>query len=260
MSLGLIGKKVGMTHVFDKEGNSVPVTVVDVTGNEVAQIKSSEGPDGYSAAQIAFDDQKEQRMSKAALGHLAKTGNGPKRLLQEFRFASDEGLPQPGQKLSHRLFQAGQYVDVIGVTKGKGFQGVYKKYSFGGLRASHGSMMHRRTGAIGAGSTPGRVWKNQKMPGRHGGFTRTVQNLVVVETRKQSFGEGDLAEERELLFIRGNFPGAKGSYITIRPALKKVAPDPLPEEEEAAPVEETAPTEEAASAAPAAEEAAAASE
>lgn len=244
MSLGLIGKKVGMTHVFDDDGNSIPVTVVDVTGNQVVQVKRSDGADGYSAAQVAFDEQKEQRLNKAKIGHLSKNGADNKRVIQEFRFESDETLPEAGKKLSHRLFQKDQYVDVIGTTKGKGFQGVYRRYGFGGLRATHGSMMHRRTGAIGAGSTPGRVWKNQKMPGRMGGRSRTIQNLIIVDTRKELVGSEGQEEEREFVLIRGNFPGNKGSYVTIRPAIKKVAPEPLPEEEEIVAeevVEETAP-------------------
>jgi len=242
MSLGLLGKKVGMTHVYNEEGAAVPVTVVDVSGNEVLQVKSKES-DGYDAVQVGFDAQKEQRINKPAAGHFKKHGaSEPKRLVKEFRYNNssqgEEGaeLPESGKALNHRIFQKGQYVDVVGTTKGKGFQGVYRKYNFGGLRASHGSMMHRRPGAIGAGSTPARVWKNQKMPGQQGGYQRTVQNLEIVETRNETEEGEDLA--KEYLLIRGNFPGAKGSYVMIRPAKKKVAPEPLPEEEPIQEVEE----------------------
>jgi len=211
MSLGLLGKKVGMTRVFDKDaGVMIPVTVVDVTGNEFLQKKTSE-TDGYSAVQVAYGEQKEQRLNKAKQGHFKKHDTSAKKLVKEFRFESDAELPNteeahPGAA----LFEEGQTVDVIGTTKGKGFQGVVKRYNFAGQPDSHGHMMHRRPGGIGAGTWPGRVWKNKKMPGRHGVYRRTVQNLKVVQVRP----------EDGVVLISGAVPGHKGGYVTVRPAIK----------------------------------------
>jgi len=209
MSLGLLGKKLGMTRIFDQAaGSMIPVTVIDVAGNTVLQVKSAE-KDGYSAVQIGYDDQKEQRVSKPALGHFKKAGSAPKRFVQEFRLAADQAAPEshPGVE----LFTAGQWIDVIGTSKGRGFTGAVKRWGFGGLKMTHGSMMHRRTGAIGCRSTPGRVWKNQKMPGHYGDERITVQNLKVVAVRP----------EDGVILVSGAVPGAKGGYITIRPSKKK---------------------------------------
>ena len=214
MSLGLLGKKVGMTRVFDKEeGIMIPVTVIDVTDNAFLQLKKSD-TDGYSAVQVGYDDQKEHRVNAPDLARFKKSKSNPKRFVKEFRFKSDDDLPNteeahPGAE----LFEAGQYVDVIGTTKGKGFQGVVKRYHFSGQPDAHGHMMHRRTGAIGAGSTPGRVWKNQKMPGRHGNYKRTTQSLKIVQVR---------AEDNAVL-IAGSLPGFNGQYVVIKPSLKKTA-------------------------------------
>ena len=209
MSLGLLGKKIGMTRLFDQQaGSMIPVTVIDVSGNTVLQVKTAE-KDGYSAVQIGFDDQKEQRVSKPDLGRFKKAGSTPKRFVKEFRF--NEAAPETHPGLD--LLSAGQWVDVIGTNKGKGFQGAVKRHGFGGLKMTHGSMMHRRTGAIGCRSTPGRVWKNQKMPGHMGDVPRTTQNLKVVAVRP----------EDGVILISGAVPGAKGSYVTIRPAKKKTA-------------------------------------
>lgn len=152
-------------------------------------------------------------MSKPLLGHFKKAGVAPKRVLKEFRVTADEQLPAADAALGPELFEAGQYVDVIGVTKGKGFQGVVKRYGFQGQPATHGSMMHRRTGAIGCRSTPGLVWKNQKLPGHDGVRRRTIQNLQVVQARP----------EDGVLLIRGAIPGAPGSYVVVRPSKKKSA-------------------------------------
>lgn len=189
----------------------IAVTVVDVSGNEFVQTRTTE-KDGYSAIQVGFDDQKEHRLTGAAKGHLDKAGVAPKKKLLEFRFEEGEELPNteeahPGAG----LFEDGAWVDIIGTTKGKGFQGVMRRYNFQGQPAAHGHMMHRRTGAIGAGSTPGRVWKGQKMPGRHGDYRRTTQNLKVVQSRPDD----------NVVLISGAVPGSKGSYVVIRPALKK---------------------------------------
>ena len=211
MSLGLLGKKIGMTRLFDQQaGSMIPVTVIDVSGNTVLQVKTAE-KDGYSAVQIGFDDQKEQRVSKPDLGRFKKAGSTPKRFVQEFRFANGEAAPETTPGLD--LLSAGQWVDVIGTNKGKGFQGAVKRHGFGGLKMTHGSMMHRRTGAIGCRSTPGRVWKNQKMPGHMGDVKITVQNLKVVAVRP----------EDGVILVSGAIPGAKGSYVTVRPAKKKSA-------------------------------------
>jgi large subunit ribosomal protein L3 len=211
MSLGLLGKKIGMTRLFDQQaGTMIPVTVIDVSGNTILQTKTPE-TDGYSAVQVGFGDQKEQRVSKPDLGRFKKAGSSPKRFIQEFRFEAGTALPEAHTGME--TFVAGQWVDVIGNTKGKGFQGAMKRYGFGGLKQSHGSMMHRRTGSIGAGSTPGRVWKNQQMPGHMGTNRTTVQNLKVVAVRP----------EDGVILVSGAVPGTKGSYVTVRPAKKKTA-------------------------------------
>ena len=211
MSLGLLGKKIGMTRVFDQEaGSMIPVTVVDVSGNVILQRKTAE-TDGYDAVQVGYGEQKEQRVNQPAMGHVKKHGSAPKRFIREFRFEDGEEIPEehPGAA----LFEAGQFVDVIGTTKGKGFQGAVKRWGFGGLKETHGSMMHRRTGAIAAGSTPGRVWKNQKMPGHQGHVRRTTQNLKVVQVRP----------EDGVILISGAVPGPNGGYIVVNPAVKRKA-------------------------------------
>lgn len=211
MSLGLLGKKVGMTRVFDQEaGIMIPVTVIDVAGNEFLQVKTTE-TDGYSAVQVGYDAQKENRLNAPTKGHFKKHNASAKKLIKEFRFTSDADLPNTEE--AHpgvAVFEDGQTVDVIGTTKGKGFQGVVKRYNFSGQPDTHGHMMHRRPGGIGAGTWPGRVWKNKKMPGRHGQYRRTVQNLKVVQVRA----------EDNVILISGAVPGHKGGYVVIRPAVK----------------------------------------
>ena len=195
MALGLIGKKVGMTRLFDQEsGAMVPVTVIDVKGNTFAQIKT-EDKDGY----------------KPQAGHFKKLGIQPTKLLKEFRVEASELPAEGAEDPGVDLFSAGQWVDVIGTSKGKGFQGAMRRHNFHGSPAAHGSMMHRRTGGVGGCSTPGRVWKNQKMPGQMGNAKRTVQNLKVVAVRP----------EDNVILISGAVPGARGSYLVIRPAKKK---------------------------------------
>ena len=212
MSIGLIGKKLGMTRIFTEDGEAIAVTVIDVSDNVFVQKKTQE-KDGYTAVQVAFDDQKESRLNQPDAGHFKSHGTKAKRFVREFRLESDEQLPEidhPGLD----LFEEGQWVDIIGTSKGKGFQGVMRRYNFQGQRMTHGSMMHRRPGAIAAGSTPGRVWKNQKMPGQHGNFHKTIQNLKIVRKRP----------EDNVLLISGAVPGAKGGYVIIRPAKKKEGP------------------------------------
>jgi large subunit ribosomal protein L3 len=208
MTLGLLGKKLGMTRVYNDKGVSTPVTVIAAAANKVLQVKTSD-TDGYTAVQVGFDDQKPSRVSKAQTGHFAKTSSTPKRFIREFRGATAEA----GADVPVTTFEVGQFVDVIGQSKGKGFQGVMRKHNFQGQGASHGSMMHRRTGAIGNRSTPGRVWKNQGMPGHMGDERVTVQNLQIVQVR----------EEDGIILVSGAVPGAKGTYVVVRPSKKKSA-------------------------------------
>ncbi|MFV0338530.1 MAG: 50S ribosomal protein L3 [Chthoniobacterales bacterium] len=208
MSIGLLGKKIGMTRIYDEAGNAVPVTVIEAGGNRILQVKGEK--DGYRAVQVGFDDQKEHRVTKQELGHFKKTDSTPKRFVREFRLAEGETEPE-GNDLPITIFQDGQFVDIIGQSKGKGFQGVMKRHNFGGQNMTHGSMMHRRPGSIGLSATPGRVWKNRKMPGHMGDERITVQNLKVVQVR----------EEDNVILISGSIPGANGSYVVIRPAKKK---------------------------------------
>lgn len=212
MSIGLIGKKVGMTRVFNEDGSATAVTVIDVSDNVFLQRKTQE-KDGYTAVQVGYGEQKESRLNRPEQGHVKANGSTPKRKILEFRLDSDDQLPEsdhPGVE----LFEEGQWIDVIGTSKGKGFQGVMKRYNFQGQPQSHGHMMHRRPGGVGAGTDPGRIWKNKPMPGRHGNYRKTIQNLRVVQTRA----------EDNVILVSGAVPGAKGSYVVIRPAVKHEAP------------------------------------
>ena len=201
-----------MTSVFDETGRNVACTVVEAGPCVVTQVKT-ESSDGYSALQLGFGDAKEKNTSQPLQGHFKKAGIDPKRRLVEFRDATLE--KKAGETITvDEIFVEGDIINAIGTSKGKGFQGVMKRYNFGGQPDSHGHMMHRRPGAIGAGTWPGRVWKNQKMPGRHGTYNRTVQNLKVLQVRK----------EDNALLVTGAVPGHKGSYVVIRPAKKKPAP------------------------------------
>ncbi|MDX6767631.1 MAG: 50S ribosomal protein L3 [Candidatus Methylacidiphilales bacterium] len=208
MSIGILGKKVGMTRVYDQSGTSVAVTVIEAGNNVVTQVRTSE-KDGYTAVQLGFGETTEKRTTKPLAGHFKKAGTAPKKFVREFALPA-EAECKVGDVMGVTRFQPGQLIDVIGVSKGKGFQGVVKRYRFGGQPETHGSMMHRRTGAIGCRSTPGRVFKNQKMPGHMGDKKITIQNLEVVGVR----------EEDQVLLIRGAVPGANGSYVIIRDAVK----------------------------------------
>ncbi len=212
MSIGLIGKKVGMTRIFNDAGEAIAVTVIDVSDNVLLQ-KKTEEKDGYTAVQVGYDDQKEARLSRAEAGHFKANGSKPKRKILEFRLEGDESLPE-GDHPGLDLFDEGQWVDVIGTSKGKGFQGVMRRHNFHGQPQSHGHMMHRRTGGVGAGTDPGRIWKGKAMPGRQGNDRKTVQNLKIVQKRS----------EDNVLLVSGAVPGAKGGYVVIRPAKKKDAP------------------------------------
>ena len=211
MSLGLIGKKLGMTQVYLENGEALPVTVVQVAGNQAVQLKRKE-KDGYSAVQLGFNDKKESRVTMPLLGHFKKHGATPKYRLREFPMEEDK-LPESGTVFGPELFPPGTLVDVSGVTMGKGFQGVVRRFRFKGQPATHGSMMHRRPGSIGCRLTPGLVWKGKKMPGRMGGDRRTIQNLEIVQSRP----------EDGVLVIKGSVPGATNSYLIIRPAIKHAA-------------------------------------
>jgi large subunit ribosomal protein L3 len=208
MKIGLLGRKVGMTRVYDEAGRATPVTVIEAGGNTPLEIKTQE-KHGYSAVQVGYHDQKPQRLPKALLGHFEKHNSSPKKLVREFRLPEDASVPQD-VSVGVTQFVAGDMVDVIGQSKGKGFQGVVKKHGMAGQPASHGSMMHRRNGAIGNRSTPGRIWKNMGMPGRMGNKRVTVQNLRVVQVR----------EADNLILVTGAVPGANGSYVVVRPAKK----------------------------------------
>jgi large subunit ribosomal protein L3 len=209
MSIGLLGKKLGMTRLFDERGRLTTATVIEASGNRILQVKNVE-KDGYRAVQVGFGDQKPQRVRKAQAGHFAKSSSTPKRFIREFRLAEDESAPE-GADVAVTIFEVGQFVDVIGQSKGKGFQGVVKKHNFDGQPASHGSMMHRRNGAIGNRSTPGRIWKNMGMPGHLGDERVTVQNLRVLQVR----------EEDGVILVSGAVPGAKGANVIVRPAKKQ---------------------------------------
>ena len=209
MSIGIIGKKVGMTRVYDSAGKLTPVTVILAGGNTLTQRKTVE-IDGYEAVQMGFDTQLKQRLSKAELGHLEKAGCEPKKQLREFRLVNG-ATDGADVNLGVTQFAVGQYVDVSGRSKGKGFMGVMRKHNFDGQGAAHGSKTHRRNGSIGCRSTPGRIWKNQGMPGHMGDQNCTSQSLVVLQVRD---AEG-------VLLISGAVPGAKGCYVEVRPSVKK---------------------------------------
>lgn len=208
MSNTLIGRKLGMTQVYDSENCLVPVTVVEAGPCPVVQVKTEE-TDGYNALQLGFSPQKESRLSKGALGHFKKASAEPVSQLREVR-AAEAPSEKAGDILTVSVFSEGQAIDVVGVTKGKGFQGVVKRYRVAGGPMAHGSMFHRRIGSIGQRQTPGHVFKNQKMPGHMGQRRRTVQNLSVIK----------VLEDKNLLLVRGSVPGAVGDYVIIRSAKK----------------------------------------
>ena len=209
MSTTLIGKKVGMTQVYSETGELVPVTVIEAGPCPVVQVKR-EQTDGYNAIQIGFGSKKEKNTSKAALGHFKKAGTSAMRLLREIRLDS-EPEEEPGSSLSVDIFEGEAKVDVIGTTKGRGFQGVVKRWNFSGGPASHGSMFHRRGGSYGMCQWPGKVIKGKKMPGHFGTDRRTVQNLKVVR----------ILPEKNLILVKGSVPGANGSTVLVRKAIKK---------------------------------------
>jgi len=206
---GLIGKKLGMTSVYDESGTAVPVTVIEAGPCVVVQQKSNE-KEGYSAIQLGYEDQKEQRMNKPALGHLKKAGVSAKRILREFRVESAEEVAV-GDEITAGAFEEVSYVDIIATGKGRGFQGVVKRYNFAGGRASHGGGWLRRPGSISMCEFPGRVFKGKKMPGQMDDKRVTTQNLKVIQVRP----------DENLILVKGSVPGANGGIVVIKEALKR---------------------------------------
>jgi large subunit ribosomal protein L3 len=211
MSLGLVGRKVGMTRIFTDDGVSIPVTVLDVSNNRVAQIKTPE-IDGYAAVQVVYGVRRPSRVSKAMAGHLAKAGVEAGSVVKEFPVdVAQLGEIKAGDQLGVTLFSVGQAVDVTGRTVGKGFQGGIKRHHFSSQRATHGnSVSHNAPGSIGMNQDPGRVFPGKRMAGHLGDALRTQQNLQVVR----------VDVERQLLLVKGAVPGSKGSNLVVRPAVK----------------------------------------
>ena len=211
MTLGLVGRKVGMTRVFDEQGASVPVTVLEMTPNRVTQLKS-EDADGYTAVQVTFGQKKANRVNKAEAGHFSKAGVEAGRGLVEFAVSAEKSAElQAGGEVTVALFEAGQLVDVTGTSKGKGFSGTIKRHNFDSQRTSHGnSRSHRVPGSIGMAQDPGRVFPGQRMAGQYGNTKATVQNLEIVR----------VDVERHLLLVKGAVPGAVNSDVIVRPSVK----------------------------------------
>lgn len=225
--IGLLGKKLGQTSVYDAGGNLVPVTVILAGPNRVVQCKTVE-TDGYKAVQLGFDDQKEQRLAKPLAGHLRKHNAAPVKQIREFRDFSIE--VKPGDIVGPNIFAQGDFVDAIGITKGRGFEGVVKRHRFRGGDITHGAKgWHRRSGAIGQRLFPGTVMRGMRMPGHMGRVQRTVQNLEIIQVR----------EADNVLLVKGAVPGAKGDYVVIRQSKKRVkkadAATSAPAEKAAAP-------------------------
>jgi large subunit ribosomal protein L3 len=212
MTIGVIGRKAGMTRLFQEDGESIPVTVIEVTPNRISQVKSTE-TDGYRAVQVAFGTRRASRVTKPMAGHYAKAGVEAGEVLREFRLEGDEGAGlEVGQEISVSIFETGQKVDVRGVTKGRGFTGAIRRHHFSMQDATHGnSRSHRSAGSIGQNQTPGRVWKGKKMAGHLGADNRCQQNLEVVR----------VDAERNLLLVRGGVPGPTGGRLIVLPSVKQ---------------------------------------
>jgi len=211
MTIGLVGRKAGMTRIFTEDGVSIPVTVIEVEPNRVTQIRN-EDTDGYSAVQVTIGNRRASRVTKPMAGHFAKAGVEAGRGLWEFRLDGHEGeLPEVGGEFKVDMFEAGQKVDVRGTTKGKGFQGGVKRHNFRMQDATHGnSLSHRAPGSIGQNQTPGRVFKGKRMAGHMGDVKRSAQNLEVVR----------VDAERNLLLVKGAVPGARGGDVIVTPSVK----------------------------------------
>ena len=211
MSLGLLGRKIGMTRIFTDDGATISVTVVDVSNNRVTQIKTQD-TDGYAAVQVAYGKRRASRVNKAAAGHFAKAGVEAGHILREFRVSAEElANLKPGGSIGVDLFKVGQAIDVTGTSQGKGFSGVIKRHHFSSNRASHGnSVSHNKPGSIGQAQDPGRVFPGKRMAGHLGHVKRTAINLEVVR----------IDAERQLLLVKGSVPGSKGGDLIVRPAVK----------------------------------------
>ena len=210
MGSGLIGKKVGMTSIFDEAGNNIPCTVVEVEPNIVTQIKSSDGKDGYDAVQLSYGEKKEKRTSKAMKGHFDKAGVSPKKKVVEFRDFEGEELSLGDNKTIGDIFEEGDYVDVVGTSKGKGFQGVVKRHGFAGVgMATHGQHNRQRApGSIGQSSYPSRVFKGVRMAGQMGNARVTIQNLEVIK----------IYPEHNVMLVKGAVPGPRNGFLEIHKA------------------------------------------
>lgn len=208
MKKGLIGKKIGMTQIFNEEGKVIPVTVIEAGPCVVSQVKTEE-TDGYNSIQLGFGAIKESKVNKPERGHFTKANIAPARYLREFRVDSIEDV-KVGDELKADIFMAGDKIDIQGTSKGKGFQGVIKRHGQHRGPMGHGSMYHRRPGSMGANSTPGRVFKGKKLPGHMGAETVTIQNLEVIKV--------DL--DKNIILVKGSVPGAKGSILKIKSSVK----------------------------------------
>ena len=208
MKKGLIGKKIGMTQIFNEEGKVIPVTVIEAGPCVVSQVKTEE-TDGYNSIQLGFGAIKESKVNKPERGHFTKANIAPARYLREFRVDSIEDV-KVGEELKADIFMAGDKIDIQGTSKGKGFQGVIKRHGQHRGPMGHGSMYHRRPGSMGSTSTPGRVFKGKKLPGHMGAETVTIQNLEVIKV--------DL--DKNIILVKGSVPGAKGSILKIKSSVK----------------------------------------
>jgi large subunit ribosomal protein L3 len=206
---GLLGKKIGMTQIFKEDGTRVPVTVLKAGPCHILQVKTPD-KDGYTALQLGFEDKKEKVAIKPELGHTKKIGQGPKRVIREVAYTGEPAL-QAGQALGVEVFQDTKRVDVTGITKGKGFQGVMKRWGFKGGPMTHGSTRHRAPGSIGSNTDPARVWKGKKMAGHMGQERVTIQNLEIIR----------LDREQNLLLVKGAVPGSPGTYVIIKKSVKE---------------------------------------
>jgi large subunit ribosomal protein L3 len=215
MTIGLVGRKVGMTRIFTDDGGALPVTVLDVSDNRVTQIKTAE-KDGYAAVQVAFGKRRASRVSKPLAGHLAKAAVEAGHTLREFHAKADElASLKVGSKIGVEIFKVGQKVDVQGVTVGKGFAGVIKRHHFHSQRASHGnSISHKTPGSTGQNQSPGHVFPGKRMPGHLGNVRRTIPNLEIVR----------IDPERQLLLVKGSVPGSSGRDVVVKPAVKAQPP------------------------------------
>ncbi|GGG29203.1 50S ribosomal protein L3 [Lysinibacillus alkalisoli] len=207
MTKGILGRKIGMTQVFAENGDLIPVTVIEATPNVVLQ-KKTEETDGYTAVQLGFEDKREKLANKPSKGHVAKANTAPKRFIREFRNVNVDEY-EVGQEVKVEIFAEGDVIDVTGVTKGKGFQGVIKRHGQSRGPMSHGSRYHRRPGSMGP-VAPNRVFKQKKLPGQMGGKVVTIQNLEIVK----------VDADRNLLLVKGNVPGSKKALVTVKTAIK----------------------------------------